>query len=38
MKNSVNDEKKKFLPLYEEHLHFLITRAGWTVSSLKKIL
>ena len=22
---------KKFIPLYAEHIHFLVTRAGWLV-------
>ena len=27
-------EEKKFIPLYAEHLHFLIKRAGWLVTKI----
>ena len=25
---------KKFIPLYAEHIHFLVTRAGWLVTKI----
>ena len=27
-------DEKKLIPLYAEHLHFLIKRAGWLVTSI----
>ena len=30
-------EEKKFIPLYAEHLHFLIKRAGWIVTKIYKL-
>ena len=30
-------EEKKFIPLYAEHLHFLIKRAGWIVTKICKL-
>ena len=27
-------EKKKIIPLYAEHIHFLVKRAGWLVTSI----
>ena len=27
-------KEKKFIPLYAEHLHFLVTRAGWLVTKI----
>ena len=32
--NTFNNGKKYFLPLYAEHLRFLITRCGWTVAKI----
>ena len=27
-------DEKKFIPLYAEHIHFLVTRAGWLVTNI----
>ena len=27
-------DEKKFFPLYREHIHFLMTRAGWLVTNI----
>ena len=27
-------DEKKFTPLYAEHIHFLVTRAGWLVTNI----
>ena len=29
-------KEKKIIPLYAEHLHFLMTRAGWLITKIFK--